>query len=250
MLAERNSGGSTRIRNAMSTTHDSIRYASAEAVLRALDKDLNTVADDLTQRAKTRAEAATQKWINRTGRPFHEHRIGDPDEPRTWEVYDVQDAVSWSPATVFLDNGNPLPLDPDAGDAIEVRDGRDSWRDVTDEEGKSWTLDYRRRRLRVFERRLVNRPWDDPNTRFVRLTYRHGPLGEDVQVTDDGLVESVPEDVAQAVAAKAAAMLALNDDAHTDGPNNAQLADRPTKRQALEDAYEDTAAEYSGFSVP
>lgn len=232
----------------MSTSQD-VRYASADAVIRALDKDPNTVGDRLQTRAKTRAAAATQKWINRTGRPFHEHRIGNPDDPRTWEVYDVQDAVSWSPATVFLDNANPLPLDPNAGDAIEVRDGRDSWEDVTDEEGDAWTLDYRRRRLRIFERRFVNPPWDDPNTRFVRMTYRHGPLDDDVTITDDGLVESVPADVAEAVAAKAASMLALDDDAMSSGPDNGQLTNRQTKKQALNDAYEDTAAEYSGFST-
>jgi hypothetical protein len=233
----------------MSASGD-IRYTTADEVIRALDLDPNTVESSLTDRAKSRAKAATREWINRTGRPFHEHRIGDPDEPRTWEVYDVQDAVSWKPATVFLDHVNPLPLDSNSGDAIEVRSGRDEWEDITDEEGDAWVLDYRRRRLRIFERRFSFTPWNDPNTRFCRLTYRHGPLGEDVSVTNDGVVESVPADVAEAVAAKAATMLALDDDTKTAGPDNGQLTSRQTKRQALEESYEDTASSYSSFSVP
>lgn len=227
-----------------------VRYTTAEDVIRALDRDPNTIGDDLLARAKSRAEGATEEWIDWTGRPFHEHRIGDPDEPRTWDVYDVQDATSWSPATVFLDNARPLPLDSTTGDAIEVRSGRDSWEDITDEEGDAWVMDYRRRRLRIYERRFQTTPWNDPNTRFVRLTYRYGPLGEDVSVTDDGVVESVPANVREAVTAKAASMLALDDDAKTSAPDNGQLTSRSSKRQALKEEFESTAATYSGFGVP
>ena len=233
----------------MSTASDPIRYAAAADVLLALDEDPEKAEQYLKDRATKRAAAATEKWINRTGRPFHSVRVGATDEPRSWEVHDVQHALSWHPATVLLDNGRPLPLDPAEGDTIEIRDGRDSWDDVTDEEGDAWAMDYRRRRLRVFERRLGVRPWDDPNTSFVRLTYRYGPLGEEVEITDDNVVESVPPDVTQAVAAKAASMLALDDDALTSVPDNGQLSSRSGKREALEATYEDTAAEYSGFST-
>ncbi|EMA17185.1 hypothetical protein [Haloarcula amylolytica] len=226
-----------------------VRYAPTDDVLRALDLDPNTVQDSLKTRAKSRVASATQKWINRTNRPFHPKRVGDPSEPRTWEVYDVQDAVSWHPATISLDNANPLPIDPAQGDVIEVRTGRDEWENITDQEGEAFTLDYRRRRLRVFERRFTNTPWDDPNTRFCRLTYRHGPLGEDVTVTDDGLVEGVPADVVEAVAAKAATMLALDDDQMTSAPDSGQLTNRSTKEQALEETWQDTTASYSGFST-
>jgi len=234
----------------MSTAPDDVRYATAEEVIQAAtDTKPSSAPDHLTQRAKSRAAAATQKWVNRTGRPFHPVRVGDPGDPRTWEVYDVQKATSWHPATVSLNNANPLPLDPDTGDAIEIRNGRDSWDDVTAEEGDAWTLDYRRKRLRVYHRHLAVSPYDDPNTRFCRLTYRYGPLGEEVSITSDGVVESAPADVREAVAAKAAAMLALNDESGQSVPDDGQLTGRSTKKEALESTYEDTAAEYSGFST-
>jgi hypothetical protein len=233
----------------MSTPQEPIRYASADDVLLALDEAPDTAEPYLINRATKRAAAATKKWINRTGRPFHPVRVGATDEPRSWEVHDVQHAISWHPATVTLDNARPLPLDPAEGDAIEIRNGRDSWEPVTDEEGDAWTLDYRRRRLRVFERRLGVHPYDDPNTSFVRLTYRYGPLGEEVTIDDSNVVTSVSSDVAQAVAAKAASMLALDDDALTSIPDEGQLSSRSRKREALNATYENTAAEYSGFST-
>jgi hypothetical protein len=234
----------------MSTGADPIRYATADEVLLALspDTDPATVPDHTRERAIKRAASATEKWINRTGRAFHPVRVGAVDEPRSWEVHDVQDARSWSPARVILDNARPVPLDPAEGDAIEIRSGRDQWDDVTDEEGDAWTLDYRRRRLRVFERRLAITRRDDPNTSFVRLTYRYGPLGEDVQINEDNVVESAPPDVREAVAAKAASMLALNDNTTLDIPDDGQLTSRASRSEALKAAYEDTAAEYSGFS--
>jgi hypothetical protein len=233
----------------MSATDD-IRYASTEKVIRtATDMDPAEADEILQTRAKARAKAATQKWINRTGQPFHPVRVGNIDDPRTWEVYDVEKAVSWWPAVVILDNDSPLPLDPSQGDTIEVREGRDTWEDITDEEGDSWVLDYQQRRLQIYHRNLAFGPYDDPDRRFVRLTYRHGPLGDDVQITDDGLVESVPADVTEAVAAKAATKLALDDDARASIPDDGQLTARTTKRDALEAIWEDTTAEYSGFST-
>ncbi|MFC5278645.1 hypothetical protein ACFPM1_07740 [Halorubrum rubrum] len=235
----------------MSTSGDPIRYATANEVLLALDPDTDpeTVPEHTRERAIKRAASATEKWINRTGRAFHPVRVGAVDEPRSWEVHDVQDASSWSPATVILDNARPMPLDPAEGDAIEIRTGRSQWDDVTDEEGDAWAMDYRRRRLRVFERRLAITPRDDPNTSFVRITYRYGPLGEDVQINADNVVESTPPDVREAVAAKAASMLALSDDTKTGIPDDGQLASRSSRSEALKAAYEETAAEYSGFST-
>ena len=233
----------------MSTAPDDVRYASVDRVLTtALDSDPATVPEWQRDRAKRRAAAATETWIRETGKAFHAVRVGDPNEPRTWPVFDVQDAVSWSPATVILDE-QPLPIDPVEGDAIEVRDGRDSWDPITSEEGDAWTLDYRRKRLRIHHRRFARKPWDDPNTRFCRLTYRYGPLDEPVSMTADGLVESVPDDVAEAVAAKAAMRLALDDDAATGVPDDGQMTSRGSKRSALKEEWEETVANYTGFST-
>lgn len=234
----------------MSQSEPGIRYTTAEVVVEAgTDTDPATASDALLSEAKRRAAAATEKWIKRTGRPFHPVRVGAVDEPQSWEVHDVHEATSWHPAVVHLDNHNPLPLDTSEGDAIEVRTGRDSWEDITEQYGDEWTLDARRKRLRIFHRRVINPPFDDPNRRFCRLTYRYGPLGEEVQINSDDVVTSVPADVAEAVAAKAATMLALDDDALASVPDNGQLTARSTKRQALVETWEETCANYSGFST-
>ncbi|RQG93734.1 hypothetical protein [Natrarchaeobius oligotrophus] len=226
-----------------------VRYASADDVLLALDKNPDSATDQLVERAEKRAAAATRTWINRTGRPFHPERVGDPDEPRSWEVHDVQDAESVQPVTVQLNNRRILPLDPEEGDELEVRTRRDTWRPITEDEGRKWTLNYRGRRLTIYRRRVKLTPFDDPNKRFMRITYRYGPLGEDVEIDEDGLVTSVPADVADAVAAKAASRLALDDELKRSRSNDGNLTDRSTKRSALTDEFEDTAAEYTGFST-
>jgi len=232
----------------MATSQNSVRYASADDVLLALDKDPDEVNEQLRNRAQQRAEAATEKWINRTGRPFHPVQIGNPDEPRTWEIHDSQDAETWDPVRVMLDNRRILPLDPDEGDSLEVRTGRDDWDDITDGEGQEWVLDYRDRRLLLYRRRLNLVPFDDPNTRFVRICYRYGPLGEDVEITADDVVESVPADVTGAVAAKAAMRLVLDDELKRSMSDDGQLTDRSTKRSAFKEKWESTTAEYTGFS--
>lgn len=233
----------------MSTSQDTVRYASAADVLRALDKDPDSAGDALTQKAQKRAESATQKWINRTGRPFHPVRKGAQDEPRSWETHDVHDVTSFQPVTLMLDDQRILPLDPDKGDVLEVRTKRDTWDDITDSEGQKWALDYRTGRLMIYRRRVNLTPFDDPRKRFVRITYRYGPLGEDVTIADDGLVESVPADVVEAIAAKAAARLVLDDELKRDIRNEGNLTDRSTKRSALNEDWESTTAEYSGFST-
>lgn len=233
----------------MASSHDSVRYASAEDVLLALDKDPEDVSETLEKRARRRAEAATERWINRTSRPFHPVRVGNPDEPRSWPVFDVQDAETFEPVRVMLDHRRILPLDPDEDDALEVRTRRDTWRDITDDEGRSWTMENRTRRLNIYRRRVKLVPFDDPNTRFLRLTYRYGPLGEGSVISEDGVVESVPADVRDAVAAYAAMRLVLDDNSLRSVPDDGQLSDRGSKRSAFKEEWEDTVSEYGGFST-
>lgn len=231
--------------------HEDVRYASAEDVLRALDMNPDGAAEHLVDRAAQRAEAATRAWITRTGRPFHAERVGDPDEARSWELHDAHDAGCGRrlPATVKLDQRRILPLDPTEDDALEVRLGRDRWRPVTDDEGGQWTLDYRSGRLKLYRRLWRRVWWDDPTDRILRITYRYGPLGEDVEIDEDGVVTSVPADVQGAVASKAAAQLALNDDSQTGIPDDGQLASRGSKREGLKEEWEETTAKYSSFST-
>lgn len=233
----------------MPYSDDEIRYASAEDVLLALDKEPEQVSDRVVTRAKTRAAAATRKWITQTGRPFHPVRIGDTGEPRSWESHDSRDVLNQRPVSVRLDQNHILPIDPNEGDTIEVREGRDGWRDITDGEGKRWDLDYSPGQLTIYRRHIRRLPLDDPRKRFVRLTYRYGPLGETVEINTDGVVESAPADVTEAVAAKAAGRLALDDEVRREISDSGQLTDPETKRSAMLDTWESTTGDYSGFST-
>jgi hypothetical protein len=106
-------------------------------------------------------------------------RVGSQSRTETWEYHDVREARNGPPVRVDLDYGSILPIDSDAGDRIEIRKGRDSWDDVTDEEGDTWTLNYRSGELKAY-RFLISRAFfEEPHERFLRLTYRHGGLGGD-----------------------------------------------------------------------
>lgn len=234
----------------MPTAQSDVKYASADDILHALGKDPETVQSDLRTQAEKRAAAATQSWINRTGRPFHPVRVGNPDESRSWETHSAHDVFSFKPVELRLDEGPVMPIDPDEGDAIEVRTGRNDWEDITDQEGDEWALEYRTKRLTLYRRRYHRRiPFDNPSDRFVRLTYRYGPLGEDVEIDGDDVVTSVPADVSTAVAAKAAMRLVLNDETKTSISDDGQLTSRSSKRSALKETWESAAANYSGFST-
>ena len=227
---------------------ETVRYASAEDVLRKLDKDPDSVNEELRDRAKQRAEAATEEWIEETQRPFHKHRVGDPDEPRTWELYDGREIRRNRPIIIPLQARKVLPLESDEGDTLEVRVGRNKWRDITDQEGDRWDLDYRVGRLHLY-RRLLRRVWfDDPNKRILRITYRFGPLGEDVEIEDE-VVTTVPKNVVQAVAARAAMQLALTDENQRNVPDDGQLTDRSTKRSAYREEWDEITGRYSGFTT-
>jgi len=85
------------------------------------------------------------------------------------------------PIHVYLDHMDVIPFDAGAGDVIERRTGRDSWVDITSEEGSSWTAEYKKGKLTLFELPgwgnlpVLRRHGD----RFIRLSYRHGAPGGD-----------------------------------------------------------------------
>ncbi|MBX0350477.1 hypothetical protein [Haloarcula pellucida] len=121
-----------------------------------------------------RIEGVEAKW-NRSARPMRPVRIGSRDAP----VYLSAKGAGF-PVHAYLDEQNILPLDPNEGDFIERRTGRDTWTDITTREGQAWVADYRMGKLTIF--RLpghgslpVLRNYRE---RFVRLSYRLGVGGE------------------------------------------------------------------------
>lgn len=129
------------------------------------------------EQVRARIDAVSDEWDQTTGTPMREVRVGSAGDPRTYERHDADRNQGYSPLTVSLNNGDIVPLDSTSGDALEIRTGRDTWEDVTDDEGDSWVLDHDRGELKLY-RLLANRVYfEAPDERYVRLTYRYGALG-------------------------------------------------------------------------
>jgi hypothetical protein len=129
------------------------------------------------EQIRARIDAVSDEFDENTGRAMREVRVGSPNSPRTYEYYDAQRQPHRFPLRVDLDHEDIVPIDPNAGDTLEVRDGRDSWDDITDAEGDEWFLDYDDGELKIFEL-LVNRIYFEArDERYLRATYRHGALG-------------------------------------------------------------------------
>jgi len=287
----------------------SLPYCTAEDIARKIDQPADRIDADERTRFETRARAASQRWDRETGSPARQIRVGATDRKATWETHDSP-SRSGFPLTISLNNGDIQPLDSSAGDAIEVRTGRDSYEDVTGEEGDEWVIDNRRGQLKLF-RFLVRRlQFEGPDERLVRLTYRHGALGgsrdegaataltssvtsgdttlptsdpsafpatpfiaglgasagfEHVRVeeidtgtggvtvargveqtdTDShpegAILQYVPPSVREAVAARAAVPVVLDDDARTAVPDDGQLTSRTDRADELREQYRDAA---------
>lgn len=128
-------------------------------------------------RVRAKIQAVSQRWDGRTGTPMRTIRVGSPATPRTYSRHDA--GSTGPPQVVGLDYGHIVPLDASADDVLEVRTGRDTWEDVTDERGDAWTLDNETGQLRLYRRLIRRIRFEDPAERFVRLSYRAGGLGGD-----------------------------------------------------------------------
>lgn len=220
-------------------------YATTDRVLKKIDKRVELVDAKEAQTVNRRVLSATEKWVNQTGRPFHARRVGSPDDPRTWEYHDARNITTSPPVVVQLDNRNVVPVDPDK-DTLEIRVGRSTWEDITDEEGDTWVADYARGQLKLFRYLLRRVPFERSEERFLRATYRYGnadPLGE------DGVPTAVPEDVREAVASEAAAQLNYRDKTTQAVPDDGQVAQREARAEQYRAEFDRVAKRYTTVTV-
>lgn len=176
-----------------------VRYAHPVDVLRRFDPQLSEedLQDGDFMRARgsdeqiiARLESVTDDWDDLGRRPMRETRVGAPGHPNTYEFHSADVYRYQRGVKVWLHNDYVHPIDSNESDKIEIRSGKDSWKDITSREGERWEMHYKKGWLRVFSR-LVRTMWRRPlDDRFVRITYRHGALGGDQnrggQTTVDG----------------------------------------------------------------
>jgi hypothetical protein len=153
-------------------------YALPADVVRKLDDKPDNYSDAELERFVTRSESASQEWDQTCGTPMRTVRRGAPGAPETYEHHDAEQLQSRPPVRIDLDRDNIVPIDPQQ-DTVEIRVGRDTWRDISDKEGETYIVDYKRGFLKIF-RFLINRTYfQHPSERFLRISYRHGGLGGD-----------------------------------------------------------------------
>lgn len=120
-------------------------------------------------------EIAEGQW-DRHAMPLREVRIG----ASPGYVYKSAKGRGW-PVHVYLDHRNIIPFDSAQGDEISRRNGRDSWTDITSDEGSAWTADYTEGVLTVYRRAgggQLPALLHDFRDRFIRVTYRLGIGGQ------------------------------------------------------------------------
>lgn len=135
-------------------------------------EDLDTI--------NARIEGVESAFESDTETALRERRVGSKGSSGTWEYLEAKRSHQF-PTVYTLGQSNVLPIDSSKGDKIEVRTSRDSWRDITADEGSRWVLvDPRQGKLEFYSRlRHTIQFRVRPGVRFIRLTYRHGALGGD-----------------------------------------------------------------------
>jgi len=129
-----------------------------------LEKVLAAIAD-----VESRFEADT-------GRYMRQVRIGTPDRPETFESHRADMTRHQRGAKVWLDNRFIVPFDPDKGDALLVRRGRDRWKDITSN-SNSYDLNSRKGYVRIYSRFRSAYRFRARKQEMFRVCYRHGAPG-------------------------------------------------------------------------
>lgn len=138
----------------------------------------NYIGNTDAEQLYARIDAVSDTLEQRTGRAFRQHRVGAPDAPATWEYADATSRSAFV-QEVDLDHDDILPFDSTEDDSVEIRTSRDSWEDITDEQGDEWVLVPDTGELKVFRYILRHVYWEARDERFLRATYRYGALGGD-----------------------------------------------------------------------
>lgn len=135
------------------------------------------VSDDDVDRVLSAIEEVESDWDSMTRNPQREVRVGTPGNPVTYETQDADLYRNRRNIKIWLDNKEIVPIDP-TEDAIEIRSGRDNWRDITSGEGNDWTMNYEKGWIKI-HRRLIRRIPSNTEL-FLRISYRHNGLGGNI----------------------------------------------------------------------
>lgn len=157
---------------------DPLRVFDPQLSMSDLESNGYIGSQDDEDRVLAALEDAESEFDSLTRNPQREVRVGVPGEPATFEHQSADLRRNQNGVKVWLDNTHVTPIDPDEGDSIEIRTGRDSWRDITNESDR-WEFNYRDGWVRFFSRLHRSMYRQSARDRIIRICYRHGALGGD-----------------------------------------------------------------------
>lgn len=128
---------------------------------------------------RSHIEGAERKFDERTGHPFREQRVGTPNEPATYEKKDADFWRYQGGTRVWLEHYPVIPLDSTQGDVLEIRVGRDNWKDITDDEGTLYEANWLDGTITIYAARYRGSWRNAAFQNNIRASYRHGAFGSD-----------------------------------------------------------------------
>jgi hypothetical protein len=162
-----------------------LSYSTPATVLRKFDPTLDEqtlaeeslFASDDREKIVSRIEGVEGKLEDETGHAWRSVRVGAPGHRGSYESHDASFRRHQYGVRVWLDHREVVPIDPDAGDTLLLRTGRNSWRDVTDLEGQMWRANYPDGELKFHAIFRYASPWRGGTDDSIRACYRYGGLG-------------------------------------------------------------------------
>lgn len=174
-----------------------LNYALPEDVLRRFDP--TTSAEDIDNDSITRQddretivsrlEGVESKW-EQQATPMRPIPVGSNSVPKYF-----RGRGSGPELSVYLDHRHIHPLDPDMGDEIAIRTGRDTWTSIIEREGTAFAADYEQGTLTVYTRPLgLSIPVGKRRRkRFAKVTYHLAAGGDYSRAGQTTISETLAE---------------------------------------------------------
>lgn len=178
-------------------------YALATDVTRRFDPTLTQsqlesddfIGQDDLDTIRSRLEGVESTW-DHEATPMRAVPVGSRDAP---QYFDAKGSP-W-PVTIYLDHRNVAPLDPNQGDFIKTRTGRDDYSDITGREGSAWVADYDMGVITVYRYPGAGQlpAFHRIRDRFVKIAYHLGAGGDFAAAGQTTLAEDVSADATPTV---------------------------------------------------
>jgi len=176
---------------------DVVRRAFGGVVTSAGTPDVQTAIDnsellgtqDDRETITARLEAVESSW-DREATPMRAVQIGSADAPRYFDAK----GSPW-PVKIYLNHMNIAPIDANAGDFIQTRTARDTYTDITADEGTAWTADYEQGVITIYRLPGAGQlpAFHRIRDKFVKVNYRLAAGGDLFNAGETTVTESLTD---------------------------------------------------------